>query len=89
MTKLVEAVYESGLLRPLQPLALREHQQVTVIITESQPSVVRSHLDIEYRDALKKEVADMDRIITIEEVHKITSRDSASWADAILAEREE
>ncbi len=38
MTKQVEAVYENGLLRPLEPLPLKEHQRVTVVITEAQSS---------------------------------------------------
>ena len=89
MTKRVEAVYENGLLRPLEPLPLREHQRVTVVITEAQSSPELSHPDLDYLEAVKKEVASMGRPRTLEEIHEITSKDPTSWADAIIAEREE
>ena len=31
----------------------------------------------------------MGRVPTLEEIHKITSKDPSSWAEAIIAEREE
>jgi predicted DNA-binding antitoxin AbrB/MazE fold protein len=88
MTKQVEAVYENGLLRPLEPLPLEEHQRVTVVITEAQPFPERSHPDSDYIEAVQKEVASMGRVPTLEEIHKITSKDPTSWAEAIIAERE-
>ena len=36
MTSVIEAIYEGGLLRPLQPLALAEHSRVRVSV-ESLP----------------------------------------------------
>lgn len=39
MTRRVEAVYEQGVLRPLEPLALPEGQHVTVTIDEEEPAV--------------------------------------------------
>jgi predicted DNA-binding antitoxin AbrB/MazE fold protein len=89
MTKQVEAVYENGLLRPLEPLPLEEHQRVTVVITEAQSFPELSHPDLDYLEAIKKEVASMGRVPTLEEIHKITSKDPSSWAEAIIAEREE
>ena len=34
MTKRVEAIYENGVLRPLEPVNLAEHQRVTVTLNE-------------------------------------------------------
>jgi predicted DNA-binding antitoxin AbrB/MazE fold protein len=34
MTTTVEAIYENGVLRPLQPLSLEEHQRVTLTVDE-------------------------------------------------------
>lgn len=34
MDRQLEAVYENGVLRPLQPLGLRDHQRVTVTVSE-------------------------------------------------------
>ena len=89
MTKPVEAIYENGLLRPLEPLPLKEHQRVTVVITEAQSLPERTHSDSNYVDAIAKEASSTSRILTLEEIHKITSKDPSSWADAISAEREE
>jgi len=89
MAKQVEAVYENGLLRPLEPLPLEEHQRVTVVITEAQSFPERSHPDSAYLEAIQKEVASMGRVPTLEEIHKITSQDPTSWAEAIITEREE
>jgi predicted DNA-binding antitoxin AbrB/MazE fold protein len=89
MAKYVKAVYENGLLRPLEPLPLEEHQRVTVVITEAHPVPERSHPDTDYLESVKKEVESMGRIRTLEEIHKITSVDSSSWAQAIIDERAE
>ncbi len=34
MNRTLEAIYENGVFRPLRPVALREHQRVTVTIPE-------------------------------------------------------
>jgi predicted DNA-binding antitoxin AbrB/MazE fold protein len=34
MTRSLQAVYEHGVLRPLEPLALAEHQQFTVTLSD-------------------------------------------------------
>ena len=89
MTKQVEAVYENGLLRLLEPLPLEEQQRVTVVIVEARSFPERSQLDSDYLEAIQKEVASMGRVPTLEEIHKITSKDPTSWAEAIIAEHEE
>ena len=35
----VEAVYEDGVLKPAQPLPLKEHEKVSVTVQERQPSL--------------------------------------------------
>jgi len=35
----VEAVYENGVLKPAQPLPLREHEKVRVTVEQKQPSL--------------------------------------------------
>jgi predicted DNA-binding antitoxin AbrB/MazE fold protein len=35
MSKRVDAIYENGMLRPLKPLPLEEHQRVKVVISEA------------------------------------------------------
>jgi predicted DNA-binding antitoxin AbrB/MazE fold protein len=87
MTRQVEAVYENGVLRPLEPLALDEHQRVTVTVADMPNDPLRAHLDLDYIERVKKEVAAMDRIPTLEEVRAIASKDSTSWSETIVAER--
>lgn len=89
MIKQVEAVYENGMLRPLEPLSLEEHQHVTVVISEAHAVPERSHMDADYLAAVRAEVAAMGSIPTLDEIHRITSKDPSSWAEAIVAEREE
>src|SRR5437667_272361 len=36
MTRSLQAVYEKGVLRPLEPLALSEHQEVTVTVCDQE-----------------------------------------------------
>lgn len=36
MARSVQAVFEQGVLRPLEPLSLQEHQQVTVIVPDQE-----------------------------------------------------
>jgi hypothetical protein len=71
----------------LEPLGLDEHQQVTVMIVDSSADPLRSYLDLDYTEGVKKEVDAMDYIPSIEEIWAITSKDPTSWAEAIIAER--
>ena len=88
ITRQVEAIYENGILRPLEPLGLDEHQQVTLRIIDSSDDPFRSYLDIGYMESVKKVVEGMDYIPSMEEVRAATSKDPTSWADAIIADRE-
>jgi predicted DNA-binding antitoxin AbrB/MazE fold protein len=89
MPKQVEAVYENGVLRPSEPLLLREHQRVTVTIAEGVDDPLAALLDIEYLERVRGEVATLDRIPTIEEVRAATAKDGGSWSELIVAERED
>jgi predicted DNA-binding antitoxin AbrB/MazE fold protein len=89
MTKQVEAVYENGVLRPLEPLQLAEHERVTARITTSVDQPERSHPDVEFLEQVKRDLASADYIPTIEEVRQMLSKDKSSWADLIIAERQE
>jgi predicted DNA-binding antitoxin AbrB/MazE fold protein len=52
----VDAVYENGVLRPLQRLDLREHEHVLVsVVKRAAPG--RSNLAVEYMDNGKRELA--------------------------------
>jgi len=89
VSKQLEAAYENGVLRPLEPLNLDEHQRVTVTVADVSDDPLRAHLDLEYMARLKEEVADLDRIPTLDEVRAITSKDKSSWAEAVIAHRKD
>ena len=48
MTKQVEAIYENGVLRPLEPLPLAERERVTVTIGIGADQPRHSHPDVEF-----------------------------------------
>ena len=74
MIRTVKAVYENGVLRPLEPLELAEHQPVTVTVDESSAKThgealralqeVLSQRTPEEMDELRAIVLDRSRFFT-------------------------
>lgn len=65
MTQKVEAIYEDGVLKPLQPLALAEHQRVSVTIdelSESPEDALKAWQQI-YEGFSDEEIAELEAII--------------------------
>ncbi len=89
MRKQVEAIYENGVLRPLEPLTLNEHQRVTVTIAEAAEDPMTAYLDHEYLETVRKEVQRVEQIPSRSQILQITSRDPESWSEAVTAERED
>jgi predicted DNA-binding antitoxin AbrB/MazE fold protein len=89
MTKRVEAVYENGVLRPLQPLPLSENQLVSVLISDSAGDPIAAMIDQFFVDHATAEVAATGHIPTLDEVRRVTARDTSSWAESIVKGREE
>jgi predicted DNA-binding antitoxin AbrB/MazE fold protein len=87
MTKQVEAIYEDGMLRPLEPLPLEEHQRVRVTVSSLSDDPLTSMVDYAFERWARQEVARAPHIPTLEEVQRMTADDHSSWAEAIIAER--
>jgi len=87
MTRHVEAVYEHGVLRPLEPLTLAESQRVKLTISDA--GTGHSSRDMEFLKWAQAEVAAMEHIPSLEEVRRIMSKIPGSMAEDIIAEREE
>ena len=85
MTRQVEAVYENGLLRPLQPLLLEERQRVTVTIEDALQDPAETWVDHEYHAALE---ASPEPEPTLEDVRKALSPIPGKLSDAVRAERD-
>ncbi len=77
----VDAIYENGVLRPLQPLLLSERERVKVTVARSE---VDDWLDTEFMDACG---ADADPAITLEQVRYALSKIQGSMDDAIQEDR--
>ena len=81
----VEAVYENGVLRPLQPLALREHERV--IVSVSGVTATRSALAVEYIERIKRQVEAEGPAPGLEEVRRRLAKIPESMSALIIAER--
>ncbi len=86
----VDAIYEKGVLHPVEPLPLEEHQRVTIIVSDNAAlGSERSRLDSNFIEYAKREVAKMTPVPSLEEVQQRMSKIRGSIAQAISAEREE
>jgi predicted DNA-binding antitoxin AbrB/MazE fold protein len=83
--KTVQAVYENGVLHPLEPLLLTERQQVTVTISDTSlaspnnPLIVSSE---EWSDAARDDIG-------LDEVRRALSTIRGSLSEAVIEERRE
>jgi predicted DNA-binding antitoxin AbrB/MazE fold protein len=84
MTRNLQAVYEGGVLRPLEPLDLREQQLVNVTITDEAPA--EPWLDIEYMTACAREADDS---VSLEDVRAALAEIPGSLTEDFIAERED
>jgi len=60
MPKVIEAIFENGVIKPLQAVDLEEHQRVRVVITPLPGVVVETQGMIAAPAELVEEVADRD-----------------------------
>ncbi len=86
MIRQLEAVYENGVLRPLQPVSLNESEHVTIAILGP---AYQELLNADLVEQARAEVAAMATRPTIEEVRAMLSTIPGSMAETIIAERGE
>jgi predicted DNA-binding antitoxin AbrB/MazE fold protein len=84
MPKTLQAVYENGVLRPLEPLALEEHQHVTVTVSDP----VEQWLDQDYMEKLKSDIAASSPAPSLEEIRQVLSKIPGKLSDDIRVERD-
>jgi predicted DNA-binding antitoxin AbrB/MazE fold protein len=85
----VEAVYENGVLRPLKPLELAEHQHVTVTVTESTKSASYTQLDLTFIENLRKQLHSAPPAPGLDEVRRRLAKIPGRMTDDFIAERED
>jgi predicted DNA-binding antitoxin AbrB/MazE fold protein len=83
MEKTVQAVYEGGVLRLLEPIPLEDRQEVTVTISDER-NIARDHPLLASPDEWASAASDD---ISLEEVRRALSTVRGSLSEAIIAER--
>ena len=83
MTRRLQAIYEKGILRPLEPLALNEHQQVTVTVSDREDG---EWLDTAFLRYLETQADDS---VTLDEVRAALRKIPDSLAQDFRSERDE
>ena len=87
MVQHVDAVYENGVLRPLQPLSLANSERVRVTVVTDHPS--RTQRDMKLLANVQTEVASMKEIPSLEEVQQMLSAIPGALTQDFVAERED
>jgi predicted DNA-binding antitoxin AbrB/MazE fold protein len=88
MIREIEAVYQNGILRPLESLSLAENQQVRVLVEEIPIDPCASMIDVDFL-AKATAAASHGSVPTLAEIQRRTAQDTSSWAELIAAGREE
>ncbi len=85
--RILQAVYEDGALRPLRPLQsqLREHQQVTLTLTE-EPDPASERLDLAFQASAQ---AEADTALDIAAVRDALAQLPGSLTRDCITERDE
>jgi predicted DNA-binding antitoxin AbrB/MazE fold protein len=83
MTRSLQAVYEKGVLRPLEPLALNEHQQVTVTLSDHEESAWPDASFLRYLET------EADESVSLEHVRAALAKIPGSLVDDFRHERDE
>jgi len=83
MEKTVQAIYEGGILRPLEPVPLEDQQEVSVTISD-EGNVPRDHPLLASSDEWASAAGDN---ISLDEVRRALSTIRGSLSETIINER--
>ena len=84
MEKTIQAVYEQGVLRPLEPIALEDQQEVTVTISD-ETKIARDHHTLLASPEEWASAAGDD--VSLDEVRRALSSIPSSLSETIIDER--
>ena len=85
----VAAVYQNGMLRPLQALDLAENERVVVTITQEENGAGVGQFDADFVQALRRRLAGAEPAPGLEEVRRRLSKIPGSMTADFIAERED
>jgi predicted DNA-binding antitoxin AbrB/MazE fold protein len=83
MKQKIDAIYENGVLQPLEPLNLPDHERVSVTV---ESAGVEDWMD---RDAMEWARCEGDPTIPLEEVRGRLAKITGSLSELVIAERGE
>jgi predicted DNA-binding antitoxin AbrB/MazE fold protein len=87
MTRSIQAVYENGVLRPLEPVDLSENVKVTLTIAPSPPAAGEEEwLDTEFHASCAREA---DPSISLDAVRAALAKIRGPMTEDFIAERDE
>ena len=87
MTRILQAVYENGVLRPLEPVNLTENAKVTVTIADGTGTADdEAWLDTEFHASCALEA---DPSVSLEQVRAALAKIPRSMTADFIAERDE
>lgn len=89
MSMQVEAVYERGMLKPLQPLDLAENEHVQLLITPAAHTPSACHPDIEFAEGLRDTLQNAGPAPGLDEVRRRLSKIPGMLTSDFIAERED
>ena len=89
MSVQVDAVYQNGILRPLQPLHLPENERVVVTVSSVSNTLGFGQVDTEYVEGLVQRLAGAESAPGLQEVRRRLSKIPGSMAADFAAERED
>lgn len=85
----VGAVYERGMLKPLQPLHLAENEHVSLVVTSTTRTSGAYQPDVEFTESLRTTVQDAGPAPGLDEVRRRLSKISGTLTADFIAERED
>jgi predicted DNA-binding antitoxin AbrB/MazE fold protein len=85
----VDAVYQNGMLKPLQSLDLAENERVVVSITQEASPAGLDQLDADFVQGLRRRLAGAEPAPGLEEVRRRLSKIPGSMTADFIAERED
>ena len=86
----VDAVYENGVLKPLQPLDLIEHEHVVLNVVKAFDAACPSSLlDVAYIESLRKHLDGAEPAPGLDEVRRRLAKIPGSMTADFIAERED
>jgi predicted DNA-binding antitoxin AbrB/MazE fold protein len=85
----VEAVYQHGMLKPLQPLDLAENEHVWLLVTPTTRTSGACQVDVEFTESLRSTLQDAGPAPGLDDVRRRLSKIPGTLTADFIAERED